>query len=127
MKNLEEAFKLEIPDEDTEKIKTVGDAYMAVAGAPEALASTTDRQPIDVLVTDVIMPAMSGIDLAEQMLDRHPRIGVVLLSGYTAETLDLERVTARGVLFVPKPVTSNQLLQAVQRAQASSRAAADRR
>jgi FixJ family two-component response regulator len=56
------------------------------------------------------------------MMERFPRIGVVLLSGYTAETLDLERITARGATFVPKPVTSNQLLQAVQRAMASSRA-----
>jgi len=116
-----------VRDMTTQLLERAGYHVLAVAGAPEALASTTDRQPIDVLVTDVIMPAMSGIDLAEQMLDRYPRIGVVLLSGYTAETLDLERVTARGVLFVPKPVTSNQLVQAVQRAQASSRAAADRR
>jgi PAS domain S-box-containing protein len=116
-----------VRDMTTQLLERAGFHVLAVAGAPEALASTTDRQPIDVLVTDVIMPAMSGIDLAEQMLDRYPRIGVVLLSGYTAETLDLERVTARGVLFLPKPVTSNQLLHAVQRAQASSRAAADRR
>jgi len=116
-----------VRDMTTQLLERAGYHVLAVAGAPEALASTTDRQPIDVLVTDVIMPAMSGIDLAEQMLDRYPRIGVVLLSGYTAETLDLERVTARGVLFVPKPVTSNQLVQAVQLAQASSRAAADRR
>ena len=116
-----------VRDMTTQLLERAGYRVIAVAGGPEALASATNDEPIDVLVTDVIMPAMSGIDLAEQMLDRHPRIGVVLLSGYTAETLDLERVTARGVLFVPKPVTSNQLLQAVQRAQASSRAAADRR
>ncbi len=116
-----------VRDMTTQLLQRAGYRVIAVAGGPEALASATNDEPIDVLVTDVIMPAMSGIDLAEQMLDRHPRIGVVLLSGYTAETLDLERVTARGVLFVPKPVTSNQLLQAVQRAQASSRAAADRR
>jgi FixJ family two-component response regulator len=59
------------------------------------------------------MPNMSGIELAERMLDRYPGIGVVLLSGYTAETLDLERVMARGASFVTKPVTSRQLLEAV--------------
>jgi FixJ family two-component response regulator len=72
------------------------------------------------------MPNMSGIELAEQMMDRYPRIGVLLLSGYTAETLDLERVTARGAMFLPKPVTSNQLLQGVNQAAAARRAAADR-
>ncbi len=78
------------------------------------------------LVTDVIMPRMSGIELAEQMMDGYPLIGVVLLSGYTAETLDLERITARGGTFVPKPVTSNQLVQAVVQAVVSRRAHFDR-
>ena len=72
-------------------------------------------QPIDVLVTDVVMPGMSGIDLAERVLDRFPEAGVVLLSGYTAETLDLDRVVSRGVLFLSKPVNANDLLDAVRR------------
>ena len=72
------------------------------------------------------MPNMSGIELAEQMMDVYPVMGVVLLSGYTAETLDIERVTAPGATFVAKPVTSNQLLRAVLEAVASRRAAAER-
>jgi FixJ family two-component response regulator len=79
-----------------------------------------------VLVTDVIMPHMSGIELAELVMDRYPRVGVVLLSGYMAETLNLERVTTRGATFVPKPVTSAQLLFAVQQAQALRQASPDR-
>jgi hypothetical protein len=51
-------------------------------------------------------------------MDRHPHVGVVLLSGYTAETLDLERVTSRGATFVAKPITSRQLLIAVGQARA---------
>jgi FixJ family two-component response regulator len=52
------------------------------------------------------------------VMDRYPRVGVVLLSGYTAGTLNLERVTSRGATFVPKPVTSAQLVVAVHQAQA---------
>jgi CheY-like chemotaxis protein len=77
-------------------------------------------QPIDVLVTDVIMPNMSGIELAEWTMDRYPKVAVVLLSGYTAETLNLERVTARGATFVPKPVTAAQLLVAIRQARSAS-------
>ena len=73
------------------------------------------------LVTDVVMPRLSGIDLAEQMMEAYPTMGVVLLSGYTAETLDLERVTAGGGMFISKPVSSNHLIQAVQQAIASRR------
>jgi FixJ family two-component response regulator len=59
---------------------------------------------------------MSGIELAELVMDKHPHVAVVLLSGYTAETLDLERISARGATFVSKPVTSSQLLAAIQQA-----------
>ena len=78
-------------------------------------------EPIDVLVTDVIMPNMSGIQLAELMLERHPSIGLVLLSGYTSETLDLERVTARGATFLAKPLSGAQLLRAVGAAKGGTR------
>lgn len=72
-------------------------------------------ESIDVLVTDVVMPGMSGIELAERVLHRFPEAGVVLLSGYTAETLDLDSVVSRGAQFLSKPVTGKDLLDAVGR------------
>jgi hypothetical protein len=71
---------------------------------------------VDLVVTDVIMPDISGIEVAERVMDRLPGVGVVLLSGYTAETLDLARTVERGAVFVSKPVTSSELLRAVERA-----------
>jgi PAS domain S-box-containing protein len=100
---------------------------IAVANGAEAMMRLAGLEAsIDVLVTDVIMPHMSGIELAEWVMDRYPHVGVVLLSGYTAETLDLERVTTRGATFVPKPVTSAQLLVALHQAQALRQANPDR-
>ncbi len=69
--------------------------------------------PIDALVSDVVMPGLSGIELAARVLDRYPEMRVALLSGYTAETLDLERVVSRGVRFVSKPVSARELLAAI--------------
>ena len=74
------------------------------------------RHLVDVLVTDVVMPNMSGLDLAERVLERYPDVGLVLLSGYTAETLDPSRLTARGAIFVSKPISSRELLGAISRA-----------
>ena len=94
-----------------------GHRVAVAAGGAEAMARLAGTEdPIDVLITDVIMPNMSGIELAEWTMNRYPNVGVVLLSGYTAETLNLERVTARGATFVAKPVTSAQLLAAVRQA-----------
>jgi FixJ family two-component response regulator len=64
-------------------------------------------------VTDVVMPGLSGTDLAATVLERYPAIGVVLLSGYTAETLDLADVLGRGAQFVGKPFTQSQLTDAL--------------
>jgi FixJ family two-component response regulator len=80
----------------------------------------------DVMVSDVVMPDISGIELAAHVMEEDPSIGVVLLSGHTAGALNLQRVTGRGAIFVAKPMNTTQLLLAVNRAVASRRAAEDR-
>jgi CheY-like chemotaxis protein len=97
------------------RVVTVSDGAAALAEIEAA------AEPIDVLVSDVIMPGISGIQLAEEILERYPSIGLVLLSGYTSETLDLERITARGATFLPKPVTGAQLLRAIHAARSATR------
>ena len=80
-----------------------------------ALADQLGGQ-VDVLVTDVVMAGISGSQVADHVMAHAPRVGVVLLSGYTGATADLARLTGRGAIFVAKPVTSALLLDAVARA-----------
>lgn len=97
-------------------LRRAGHEVTPVSDAAAALDRLTGMTtPIDVLVTDELMPGMSGIDLAERVIDRNPTAGVVLLSGYNAETLDLDRVVRLGALFLSKPATSKDLLDAVRR------------
>ena len=97
-------------------LQRAGYEVTPVSDGAEALERiAASATPIDVLVTDVVMPGMSGIDLAERVIDRIPTAGIVLLSGYNAETLDLDRVVRRGAVFLSKPVTSTDLLDAVRR------------
>ncbi len=106
-----------VRDMTSAMLRRAGYQVTSVSDGPEALERLIRlAQPVDILVTDVVMPGMSGIDLAERVLDRFPEAGVVLLSGYTAETLDLDRVVTRGALFLSKPVNANDLLDAVRRA-----------
>lgn len=107
-------------------LERAGYDVIAVGDGLEAMTAAASGQTIDVLVTDVVMPNMSGISLADQMMDRYPLLGVILLSGYTAETLNIERVAARGATFVPKPITSQRLIQAVHQAAALARAGSSR-
>jgi two-component system cell cycle sensor histidine kinase/response regulator CckA len=89
-------------------------------GQSAIAALSAGESEVDVLVADVVMPGISGIQLAEWMLERHPGVGIVLLSGYTAETLDLERLLARGARFVTKPVASGELLRAIREARGAT-------
>ena len=92
-------------------LRRAGWEVVAVDSGTDALTAVDTRPtPFDAIVSDAVMPGMSGIELAERVLDRWPSVRFVLLSGYTAETLDLERVVRRGVRFVPKPLSSRQLL-----------------
>jgi PAS domain S-box-containing protein len=114
-----------VRDMTTRILERAGYEVVAVADGIEAMAAAERAGRFDVLISDVIMPDISGIALADHLMDRHPDMGVVLLSGYTAETLDLERITARGATFVPKPVASGELLRAVQHSAAARIAAAE--
>ena len=90
-----------------------GYVVITAGDAEQALAAAAAPDGVDVLVTDVVMPGISGIALAETMMERYPALGVILLSGYAPNQADLERVTAAGAVFLAKPVSSEQLLRAV--------------
>jgi PAS domain S-box-containing protein len=96
-------------------LRRAGWEVVAVVSGTEALTAVDTRaQPFDAVLSDVVMPGMSGIELAGRILDRLPETRVVLLSGYTAATLDLGRVVERGVRFVAKPASSRDLLAALE-------------
>ncbi len=59
--------------------------------------------PIDLLVTDVIMPGMSGRDLAERLLRSRPGLKVFYVSGYSDDVLDERGCLGPGMAFLAKP------------------------
>ncbi len=71
------------------------------------------RGRIAALVSDVVMPGRSGPELATELAANDPSMGIVLLSGYTAETLDLSVLLEAGAEFVGKPFTPDELVRAV--------------
>jgi len=69
--------------------------------------------PIDVLVTDVMMPGMDGHELAAHLLALHPTAKVIYMSGYPDETLVGERGSRSGAAFLRKPFTPEVVLRTV--------------
>ena len=66
------------------------------------LAKEYDR-PINLLITDVVMPEMNGRDLAETLLSRYPSLKRLFMSGYTANVIAHHGVLDPGVYFIQKP------------------------
>jgi two-component system cell cycle sensor histidine kinase/response regulator CckA len=65
---------------------------------------------IDVVLTDVVMPAMGGAELARTLRERRPDLRVVFMSGYTQGTLELSSMDEAATRFLPKPFTADQLV-----------------
>jgi len=71
--------------------------------------STAFEGPIDVLLTDVIMPGMNGKELAGAFLLKRPGAKVVFMSGYTADAIAHRCIMEKETAFIQKPLTLYKL------------------
>jgi len=69
--------------------------------------------PIDLVLTDVVMRRMSGPELAERLKTSHPSLKVVYMSGYTGELIAEREVLKRGITLLEKPFTRTALLNTI--------------
>ena len=87
-------------------------------GSPEAaLAAAAQLEgPIDLLVTDVIMPGMDGRELSRRLCERRPDLRTLFMSGYSGNIIAHHGVLEPGVHFLQKPFTTRDLAAAVRAA-----------
>ena len=71
------------------------------------------KGPIHLLVTDVVMPEMSGTEAASRLSSSRPDMKVLFLSGYTDEAVQRHGLLAPGAAFLPKPFTPDTLARKV--------------
>ncbi|MFC3735957.1 hybrid sensor histidine kinase/response regulator [Paractinoplanes deccanensis] len=94
----------------------VGHQVLIAPDGPSALALAEAHEgPIDLLLTDVVMPHMLGKDLAERFAEIRPDSAVLFMSGYARPVLASQGTLDPDVTLVEKPFSKAQLLTAVQK------------
>ena len=107
--------------DDEERVRTVlcdvirqaGHACSGACGAKEALAFL-DREPVDVVITDIIMPGCNGLELTETIKEKY-NSDVIIITGY-GDTFSYEEALEKGASdFAQKPVRPEELIARLKR------------
>jgi PAS domain S-box-containing protein len=98
-------------------LRRAGYAVLTAQDGIEALALAEQHGAhIDVVVTDVVMPGMSGRQLVERLVPRWPELRVLFMSGYTDDAIVHHRVLEAGFEFLQKPIAPEVLLRRIREA-----------
>jgi PAS domain S-box-containing protein len=107
-----------------EFLATAGYTILAARDGSEAIRiARQHKDPIHLLLTDVVMPGMSGSELAKRLAALRPSLRVLYTSGHTGDAILQQGVLEEGTSFLPKPFTRDALAEKVHAALATKRAA----
>jgi CheY-like chemotaxis protein len=95
-------------------LERLGYTVIAVNSPQEAIriAESHEKQ-LDMILTDVVMPEMNGRDLVARILQLHPKIKSLFMSGYTANVIAPHGVLDEGVQFIEKPFSRKDLAEKI--------------
>lgn len=95
-------------------LRQIGYTVLAAEDGQAALERYTSWEgPLDMLVTDVIMPGLSGPDLARQLRRHHAGLLVLFISGYTDDSIGVHGLLGPGIAFLQKPFGVDDLAHKV--------------
>lgn len=91
------------------KLEQLGYTVHAYADPTQAVVRSENIENADLLITDVIMPKMSGLDLSREITSMYPKIKSLFMSGYTADVISHHGILHKGLNFINKPFTIKDL------------------
>ena len=98
----------------TESLQRYGYTVLAASNGDKALSICEEyKEKIDLLITDLVMPGMNGIELARRFLDSRPEIPVLFMSGYSEDAVEHLKDMTQRQSFLPKPITPTILSRKV--------------
>lgn len=95
-------------------LEAEGFSVLAASSGEEAL-KMADEGPVDLVITDMIMPGMSGTEAAQRIRAKQPGVKVVYASGNPGRTSTAKFASAEGSVFLNKPFTPDELVRTVSR------------
>lgn len=115
--------------DDEEQIRTLVRRYLEgqnwqvieASGGPEALLLLNEHPRIDLLITDIDMPDMSGIELATLVRARYPGAKVLYLTGFVERLFEGPGWLKAGETFLEKPFTPRAMRETLERLLGSRR------
>jgi CheY-like chemotaxis protein len=90
-------------------LRRLGFEPLCASNGEEALRLLEREPDACLLITDMMMPLMGGMALAETAAKQRPQIGILLISGYTAEPPETTGCQGKTPLFLPKPLAFGAL------------------
>ena len=90
-------------------LEGAGYRVLEANSADAAIQMTNNGTKIDLLLTDVVMPGMSGNDMSRRVLVRRPNLPVLYMSGYTDDAIVQHGVLEPGINFIQKPFSPDAL------------------
>jgi two-component system cell cycle sensor histidine kinase/response regulator CckA len=110
--------------EDDAELRRYAQAVLSAAGyrvmdaptggaALELLGGMSRESPIDLLLTDIVMPGMSGKALSRKVIAEYPQVRILFMSGYSDEVAMEQGVSSPGISYLPKPFSPEVLLQKI--------------
>jgi CheY-like chemotaxis protein len=97
-------------------LRAAGYAVVEAPRGEEALRRVQGGEPVDVVLTDLVLPDLDGAELAARLRAVRSGLAVVFMSGYAGDARAREQVLDRSATFVQKPFTPDELLGAIRRA-----------
>lgn len=94
-------------------LRELGYTVVQASSGEEAIQQLTLQPRVDLLLTDIVMPGMTGRVLADQVLADRPELRVLYMTGYTRNAVVHNGVLDFGVAFLQKPFTTEQLARKV--------------
>jgi CheY-like chemotaxis protein len=118
LRGVETVLVVEDQEAVRELAKTVLEAYgyrvLEASSAGEALTFVKQhRGEIHLLLTDVVLPGMNGMDLSKELRTLRPKLKVLFISGYPAEVIARRGVLEPDVAYLPKPLSPKTLASKV--------------